>query len=336
MASNPKKIEGFSLLSSAETFDPLDFKDQTRIKQKEQFQKQIKTYVTLLAIILFQILLLLFLSYKKTQATRSHDDIQMQISSYDKQIQNNTVQLENLNKNYEEMNIKHQDILHQHQEKLDNLNELKANYQQLINDYKEKRLQTISNPQKGNVITMSTILENEQDLALIESWLSIGDDYDYANWQLIYKATIDGDIASKFHQKVGNHKPTMILIETKKGSRFGGYTAQGWGSPIHSEGRQDENAFLFSLSSREKYPVIDPHYSIFASSDSLPVFGVGDISIIHQFLKRGNLCQSQFPTTFGSNIGSTDEEKKSQAIQFALTDGESNFQIDELEVFVLK
>lgn len=336
MVSNPKQIECFSLLSSDQTFDPVDFKDQTRIKQKEQFQKQIKTYITLLGIIFTQILLILFLSYKKTQVTHNSNDIELEITSYEKQIQNNTILLENLNKDIEEYNKKHQDIIQQHQEKVEDLNKLKSDYQQLINEYKEKRLKNISNSQKGKLITMSTILETEEDLRLIESFLSNDSEFDYTNWELIYKATIDGDVGSKFHQKVDGHKPTMILIETKKGSRFGGFTTREWGSDIPSESHQDENPFLFSLNSREKYSVINQSCSIFASSDSLPRFGLGDLTISNQFLKRGNLCQSQFPISYGLSRGNTNEDRKPQRIELALTDGEANFQIDEMEVFVLK
>ena len=45
-----------------------------------------------------------------------------------------------------------------------------------------------------------------------------------AKFTLLYKATTHGDKASVFHEKCDSHQMTLILIETNKGIRFGGFT----------------------------------------------------------------------------------------------------------------
>ena len=61
---------------------------------------------------------------------------------------------------------------------------------------------------------------------------------------LLYKASRDGDKAKDFHSKCDNFKNTLILIKTKKGLRFGGFTCQKWDG---NGDKKDKNAFCFSI-----------------------------------------------------------------------------------------
>ena len=45
---------------------------------------------------------------------------------------------------------------------------------------------------------------------------------------LIYKATADSDKAAAFHAKCDDAKSTLVLVETDKGKRFGGYSSCSW------------------------------------------------------------------------------------------------------------
>ena len=46
---------------------------------------------------------------------------------------------------------------------------------------------------------------------------------------LLYKASADSDKAEAFHGKCDDAKSTIVLVETDKGKRFGGYTTCSWG-----------------------------------------------------------------------------------------------------------
>ena len=62
-------------------------------------------------------------------------------------------------------------------------------------------------------------------------------------YNLIYRATRDGDDCSKFHEKCDNKNQVLVIFKTTKGLIFGGYTEIGYegsgGSKI------DNNAFFF-------------------------------------------------------------------------------------------
>ena len=49
-----------------------------------------------------------------------------------------------------------------------------------------------------------------------------------AKFMLLYRASTDGDKAKIFHQKCDNHNMTLVLVETTKGVRFGGFTMKSW------------------------------------------------------------------------------------------------------------
>ena len=47
-------------------------------------------------------------------------------------------------------------------------------------------------------------------------------------FNLLYQISRDGDRISTFYNKVKNKCPTLILIKSKSGYKFGGYTTQIW------------------------------------------------------------------------------------------------------------
>lgn len=64
-------------------------------------------------------------------------------------------------------------------------------------------------------------------------------------WELIYKGTQHGFGPTAFHKHCDGQAPTLIVIESKGGSIFGGFTKLLWS---HNRGfKQDTDAFLFTL-----------------------------------------------------------------------------------------
>jgi len=66
-------------------------------------------------------------------------------------------------------------------------------------------------------------------------------------FELIYRASRDGDSPEAFHQKCDDKGPTLVIIETDEGRKFGGYTKVSWSS-TQTGYRRDDTAFLFLLS----------------------------------------------------------------------------------------
>jgi hypothetical protein len=139
---------------------------------------------------------------------------------------------------------------------------------------------------------------------------------------LLYKASADSDKASVFHKKCDNIAPTLTLIETKEGFRYGGFTTQFWESTEQSIFKKDKNAFIFSLDTEKKYDVTDEEKSIQCSMYWGPYFGEGGaICVPDNFLEEKNAFY-QWPSSY--DISEKDE----------LTFGqEHNINISKYEVF---
>ena len=135
---------------------------------------------------------------------------------------------------------------------------------------------------------------------------------------LIYKATADSDKAQEFHQKCDKAKSTLVLIETDKGKRFGGYTSATW------EGRRidklDPDAFIFSLDKMKIYENIHGKKAIGCYPKFGPVFLGCQIRIYDNAFQRGG-------TTFEKGLNYNTKK------DYELTDGEKKFNVKEIEVY---
>ncbi len=70
----------------------------------------------------------------------------------------------------------------------------------------------------------------------------------------LYSGSLDGFKASKFHRLCDNKGPTITLIKSTLGRKFGGFTKQSWES-LNGVYKNDPDAFLFSIDKLTKYPI---------------------------------------------------------------------------------
>ena len=90
------------------------------------------------------------------------------------------------------------------------------------------------------------------------------------NLHLIYKASIDGDKSSIFHEKCDKAQATIVLIETKDNKIFGGYTKRKWrGNNIE---KADNEAFIFSFNNYKIYDIIKGKNGIGCYEEFNPYF----------------------------------------------------------------
>ena len=142
----------------------------------------------------------------------------------------------------------------------------------------------------------------------------------FYNMKLLYKASRDGRTKEDFYNHCKDKYPTITLIKTKKMNRFGGYFSERWNQ---NEGFvNDKEAYVFNLDKRKKYDVIKPSLAVYIE-DGFPNFGGRDI-VIGKKLINGN-SYSDFP----NNYGKGNEEKRE------LTNFENNFEIEDLEVYLI-
>ena len=135
---------------------------------------------------------------------------------------------------------------------------------------------------------------------------------------LLYKATADSDKAEAFHTKCDEAKSTLVLIETDKGKRFGGFTTCSWAGDCID--KKDENAFVFSLDKMEIYENIPGEDAIGCYPKFGPIFLGCQIRIYDNAFTKGG-------TTFEKGLNYNTEE------DFELTGGDRIFNVREIEVY---
>ena len=135
----------------------------------------------------------------------------------------------------------------------------------LEKNYEKMRLRLIKRDIKGyseNLI----FIENEIEKQLKKNVIS---------YNLLYKATRDGDKSENFHSKCDNKENTLVIITTTAGKKFGGFTTKLWN---HSGYVKDPLAFAFSINNQKIYNIVDNingEYAIYANQLYGPCFGNG-------------------------------------------------------------
>ena len=164
----------------------------------------------------------------------------------------------------------------------------------------------------------SNIIKNIKEESIIGNKLSISKIIKY---RLLYRATRDGDSAKLFHLKCDNFHNLAVIIETREGKRFGGYTSSKFkgANPM----KIDNNAFLFSLDLKKVYNITPDQYAIDCNPKSGPSFSGGSLFIPDNFFEKfGKTCAAGGPYKFEKD--------------YELNNGKKNFIVKELEIFQIK
>ena len=184
--------------------------------------------------------------------------------------------------------------------------------------------QTVSSGEKQTLTIQDTrlevvkgdIIKSATELELLTRKMS--KDYNKITLNLLYKATVDSDKASAFHEKCDGADNTLVLIESTNGKRFGGFTSCSWeGNSIE---KKDEDAFVFSLDKKEIYDILPEEDAIGCYPKYGPVFLGCQIRVYDEFFKNGG-------TTFEKGVNYDTKE------DYELSGGLKEFQIKEIEVY---
>ena len=206
-------------------------------------------------------------------------------------------------------------LLNQQQE-IENLKTINEKFLKENNDL--KNILNEKNDPDSEVIK-GDIIKSQNELEFLTQ--KIVRDYQNLNLDLIYKASVDGDKAEIFHSKCDQAENSLVLIETDKNARFGGFTSCSWSG--NCEEKYDENAFVFSLNKLKIYDIIPGNNAIACYPNCGPVFLGCQIRIFDEaFTKGGSTFQK------GKNYN-TEED-------FELTGGEENFKVKDIEVYSIE
>ncbi|POG78802.1 hypothetical protein GLOIN_2v1535111 [Rhizophagus irregularis DAOM 181602=DAOM 197198] len=187
---------------------------------------------------------------------------------------------------------------------------------------------------RQNIITQPyrkshSIIINSQHFAIFASWIEKKNSsyYNEKNipykFNLLYRASRDGNTDAEFHKKCDNKGPTIVIARfTDSEQIVGGYNPLDW-KPVYSyngyyKSTKDSFIFLFTNKSnlqtaKASYPIDENQiYSIWCNPCCGPTFGSGNDLLC----SNGNWSSNQF--TY-------------HKIHFP-----SNFNINDYEVFQIK
>ena len=167
-----------------------------------------------------------------------------------------------------------------------------------------------------NIIVKGDIIRNMGELEMLTRKINKLNKKITLN--LLYKASADSDKASAFHERCDDARSSLVLIETDKGKRFGGFTPCSWiGDCID---KKDEEAFVFSLDKMQTYDNIPGEDAIGCYPKFGPIFLGCQIRIYDNAFTKGG-------TTFEKGLNFNTEE------DFELTGGDRLFNVREIEVY---
>ena len=200
-------------------------------------------------------------------------------------------------------------------------NQQKQEIKELKNTIKDMNA-TISNlieriENLENKSTKSKIIKNDKEKMLL--YKAISPQPYNISLQLLYNSEKDGENAEKFKNSYLNKNDILILIQTKKDKRFGGYVHEKFKN-IEGYEMKDSKAFLFNLNKMKIYKAKEGKIVIWNNDGNSMDFGYGtDLRIFHNFLSKQNY-------TFPSKSDFDYDEN------YALND-EKNFDVKYLELY---
>ena len=169
------------------------------------------------------------------------------------------------------------------------------NYLKQEKERKEKEKEYVN-----SIIRVSNIIEKEDEVKLIFSLLN----KEPTKTNLLFNSKNDGDSLSKFFEKVANKSPTIMIIKSSNGYRFGGYSSVFW----KNDGNwyKNDESFIFSLDSKKKYDSIKDSSSHIYGYSNYVLFG-NDIRIYDRFTSSdqnyvGKACYNS-PDNYEMNGG---------------------------------
>ncbi|CAB4377905.1 unnamed protein product [Rhizophagus irregularis] len=146
----------------------------------------------------------------------------------------------------------------------------------------------VQSPRKSKDIYDSTLI-NPQHFAIFSSWIEKENDSHYNarnipyNFNLLYRASRDGNTAADFHKKCDNKGATIVIAKVTDSEQIvGGYNPLFWNEKCNTN-KSTNDSFIFTLTDRTNFQTAKVSYSngdpnsIQNYSVHGPVFGATDL-----------------------------------------------------------
>ena len=175
----------------------------------------------------------------------------------------------------------------------------------------------INNINNKSFSVESSIISNYSEFDFVINYLKKKFNKEIKDAIHIYQATEDGPTASDFHKICDGNTNIVVLIKTKDGKKFGGYTSVGFSS--FNRSYHDVTAFIFSIDKREIYPNIHGKSAIDSFYNLGPCFSGDSIKIFDNFLKKEGII-AKYSANFETNE------------DYQINCGKGTFEVEEIEV----
>ena len=185
------------------------------------------------------------------------------------------------------------------------LKDMKAELDEIKNKFENK----IPNLFQGSQII------DDNDKNIIMSWF----DKKIISTELLLNAEINDNFLQAFFSKCINRKNTMIFIRTTDNLRFGGFTSVIWPTNGNSS---DKESFVFSLTNRQKYKILNADRALEVFEGSWISFGPGMDLYLHNRLK-----------TIGGATSKSSYDIPSNKNGFYLNGGNDRFNLSNCEIY---
>jgi hypothetical protein len=150
-------------------------------------------------------------------------------------------------------------------------------------------------------------------------------------FSLLYRGSRDGFGSEAFHERCDGHPETLTIVQTQTGYIFGGYTPLAWASGGGYIADDGVRSFIFTVKNphglsprifRLKQDM--KQYSVWCTSGYGPTFGGGNDICIYNHCNTSNSNYVNLGHSYNNDTGMDGR---------TLLAGESNFTVQELEVF---
>ena len=166
----------------------------------------------------------------------------------------------------------------------------------------------------------STILEDDYEKNILIKFIEENDSTKKGTirTKLLFKATKDGDKSVEFHNKCDLMGPTITIVKSENGRRFGGYTSISWDKSKGNYATDGIN-FLFSLDTLLLYKNTSGSQHTYHNESYGPTFGGGhDLYIANECMNNNSSVSTK------SSYGMTSSLELNK---------EKNFKVLDYEVF---
>src|SRR5581483_4079309 len=133
------------------------------------------------------------------------------------------------------------------------------------------------------VYVYDSVIIESQHFAIFSSWIEKKNDFHYNvrnipyNFNLLYRASRDGNTIAAFHAKCDNRGATMVIVKVPNSEQIvGGYNPLYWDSSSSRKSTRD--SFIFSFGNRNNFQSTKISYSdgdnsVGGYSNHGPLFG---------------------------------------------------------------